>query len=120
MNGKLTRILMEHKDVSRIGIAIVLILTNLYLAPSDLRVRLGEHTISSSMSSYATEHRVDKIVIHEDYDVDSKSRDKMMTYFTGDIALVRLDSHADISKYTPACLPTANENFFGKFAVVTG
>merc|ERR1719411_2417153 len=32
---------------------------------SDLRVRLGEHTISSSISSYATEHRVDRIVIHE-------------------------------------------------------
>ena len=85
-----------------------------------MRVRLGEHTISSSISSYATEHRVDRIVIHEDYDVSSSTKDDTLVYFTGDIALVRLDSHADISKYTPACLPTANENYFGKFAVVTG
>ena len=43
-----------------------------------------------------------------------------MVYFTGDIALVRLDSHADISKYTPACLPTDGQSFFRKFAVITG
>jgi len=87
---------------------------------SDLRVRLGEHTISSSISSYATEHRVDRIVIHEDYDVSSSTKNDMLVYFTGDIALLRLDSHADISKYTPACLPADSESFFGKFGVLTG
>lgn len=87
---------------------------------SDLRVRLGEHTISSSISSYAIEHRVDRIVIHEDYDVSSSTKDDTLVYFTGDIALVRLDSHADISKYTPACLPKDSESFFGKFGVLTG
>merc|ERR1712112_241964 len=40
--------------------------------------------------------------------------------FAGDVGLLRLDKHADISKYTPACLPADSQDFFGKFAVITG
>merc|ERR1712025_1388729 len=91
---------------------------------SDLKVRLGEHTISSSsISSYADEHSVDKIVVHEDFKSDvvgSLTIGETKSFFKSDIALVRLDNHADISKYTPACLPTDSQSLFGKFAVITG
>jgi len=92
---------------------------------SDLKVRLGEHTISSSSkSSYAEEHSVDKIVVHKDFTTEvvdgSMSLAQTLYYFKSDIALVRLDNHADISKYTPACLPTDSQSLFGKFAVITG
>merc|ERR1712112_469620 len=62
---------------------------------SDLKVRLGEHTISSSsISSYADEYSVDKIVVHEDFKSDvvgSLTIGETKSFFKSDIALVRLD-----------------------------
>ena len=64
------------------------------------------------------------IVVHKDFTTDvvdgSLDIDDTKAYFKSDIALVRLDNHADISKYTPACLPTDSQSLFGKFAVITG
>jgi hypothetical protein len=37
-----------------------------------------------------------------------------------DIALVKLSSKADISIFTPVCLPTSGEDFTGEVATLTG
>lgn len=39
---------------------------------------------------------------------------------SNDIAMVRLAEEADISVYTPACLPDTNEDFTGQMALLTG
>merc|ERR1712126_599778 len=87
---------------------------------SHLKVVLGAHTLqASAMSSYANDYSVDRIVVPTNYGKSTTWALKEVD-FLGDIGLLRLATHADISKYTPACLPSDTQDFFGKFAVITG
>jgi len=87
---------------------------------SHLKVILGAHTLqASAMSSYANDYSVDRIVVPTNFDKSTTWTLKEVD-FLGDIGLLRLATHADISKYTPACLPSDSQDFFGKFAVITG
>ena len=40
--------------------------------------------------------------------------------YSNDIALVRLAEAADLSVYSPACLPTSNQDFTGRLSTVAG
>lgn len=70
-------------------------------------VRLGEHTISnegkdckgSDCADLPVDRNIEKIIVHEEYDANSKSQ-------LNDIALVRLDRNVSWSHYVqPICLP---------------
>ena len=78
-----------------------------------MEVRLGEHRRSLNSDSTLT----------KDFDVDfwllhpSHGSPKM---HSNDIALVRLAEEADISVYTPACLPPPNWLFTDQMGLLTG
>ena len=55
---------------------------------------------------------MDLIVTHPDYNTPRR--------FSNDIALVRLAEEADLSVYTPACLPDSDQDFTGQLATVAG
>ena len=58
------------------------------------------------------EFQVDLIVRAPDYNNPSK--------FSNDIALLRLTEEADLTVYTPLCLPAHNQTFTGRQSIVTG
>ena len=55
---------------------------------------------------------VDLIVLHPDYNTPK--------WISNDIALVRLAEDADLSVYTPACLPDTDQDFTGQLATLAG
>ena len=78
-----------------------------------LEIRLGEHTRSTTSDSLITkDFNVDYILKHPSYGSPAAE--------SNDIALIRLAEEADISVYTPACLPATNEDFTGQKALLTG
>ena len=78
-----------------------------------LEIRLGEHSRYTVDETLITkDFSVDLIIKHPKYNRPKTS--------SNDIALVRLTEDADISIYTPACLPQEDEDFTGKFALLTG
>ena len=78
-----------------------------------LELRLGEHRRSTTSDSLITkDFNVDYILKHPSYGSPSTH--------SNDIALIRLAEEADISVYTPACLPATNEDFTGQKALLTG
>ena len=58
---------------------------------------------------------IEDIIIHNEYRIKAEDQDTM-----NDIALLKLKSRADLSKYTPACLPESNRNFDDRIAWVYG
>ena len=60
--------------------------------------------------------KVKKLILHPDYDWD----DGPTLY--NDVSILYLDQEVDLSTYTPACLPKANDftAFNGKMALVVG
>jgi len=84
-----------------------------------LSVVIEEHTINSgyyiSDDDYFDDIRknleVERIIMHEDYDWNTKEHD---------IALVKLTEPLDLSVYTPACLPDRGADFTGETAWVYG
>ena len=82
-------------------------------APNETAWMLGEHDTWDFSESKLGEKRfnVDKIVVHPKWD-------SMTT--KNDIALMRLSSKADLTKYTPACLAKTGDSFVGKTAWVYG
>jgi len=80
---------------------------------SSLEIRLGEHRRSVTSDSIITkDFSVDYILKHPSYGSPQSQ--------SNDIALVRLAEEADISVFTPACLPDTNQDFTGKMALLTG
>jgi len=78
-----------------------------------LEIRLGEHQRDTINETLVTkDFNVDQIVLHPDYN-SPKS-------ISNDIALVRLAEDADLSVYTPACLPDTDEDFSGQLATLAG
>ena len=73
------------------------------LLKDELEIRLGETRVTKDFN-------VDLIVVHPEYSKHTRN----------DIALVRLAEDADLSVYTPACLPTTNQDFTGQLATVAG
>ena len=78
-----------------------------------LEIRLGEHDRSTSSETSITKNfAVNMMIKHPSYN-DRTSEN--------DIALVRLSTRADLSTYTPVCLPEAGqENFIGKLSTLIG
>ena len=77
-----------------------------------MEIRLGEHIRYTNEESIITkDFNVDYILKHPSYGSPQ---------YSNDIALVRLAEEADISVYTPACLPDTNEDFTGQMALLTG
>jgi len=80
---------------------------------SNLEVRLGEHSLGVTSETLLTkEFNVDYILKHPSYNSPRSS--------SNDIALLRLAEDVDISVYTPACLPTLNQDFTGQSSLLTG
>ena len=66
---------------------------------------LGEHDVDTrTETSITRSYNVDLIVLHPKHD----------------IAMVRLSEPADISIYTPVCLPRHHQDFTGQEATLTG
>ena len=65
---------------------------------------------------------IDETMITKDFDVD------LIVNYPGydlirannDISLVRLAETADLTIYTPICLPETNQDFTGQLATLTG
>ena len=77
-----------------------------------LEVRLGEHSLNTLDESLITKNfDVELIEIHPNY---------TNQLLTNDIALLRLAEPADISIYTPVCLPIQDQDFTGQLATVVG
>ena len=78
-----------------------------------MEIRLGEHQRNITDETLITkEFNVDLIVTHPEY---------YQPYnVSNDIALVRLAEEADLSVYTPACLPDSDQDFTGQLATVAG
>jgi len=77
-----------------------------------LEVRLGEHDrFSTEETSISKTFLVVMMIKHPDYN-DRTSEN--------DIGLVKLTSPADISLYTPVCLPQTGSDFTGQTATLTG
>jgi len=73
--------------------------------PSYWEVALGEHDVETrAETSITRSYNVDLIVLHPKHD----------------IAMVRLSEPADISIYTPVCLPRHHQDFTGQEATLTG
>merc|ERR1711936_268612 len=73
--------------------------------PSYWEVALGEHDVETrAETSITRSYNVDLIVLHPKHD----------------IAMVRLSEPADISIYTPVCLPRQHQDFTGQEATLTG
>lgn len=78
-----------------------------------LEIRLGEHQLNTIDETLITkDFKVDLIVLHADYHNPRR--------YSNDIALVRLAEEADLSVYTPVCLPTTDQDFTGQLATVAG
>merc|ERR1719228_987958 len=80
---------------------------------NNLEIRLGEHQRNT----------VDETLIERDFDVGLivKHYNYNIPYGnSNDIALVRLASPADLSVYTPVCLPYHNQDFTGQTSTVAG
>ena len=58
---------------------------------------------------------IEDIIIHNEYRIKAEDQDTM-----NDIALLKLKSRVDLSKYTPACLPESNRTFDDRIAWVYG
>ena len=78
-----------------------------------LEVRLGEHQLNTiGETLIVKDFNVDLIVKHPRYNSPSQN--------SNDIALVRLSEAADLSVYTPVCLPAGGQDFTGRRAVIAG
>merc|ERR1712066_431964 len=78
-----------------------------------LEVRLGEHRLDTfDETLIVKDFNVDLIVNAPDYNSPSIN--------SNDISLVRLASPADLSVYTPVCLPSHLQDFTGLNSTVTG
>lgn len=84
--------------------------------PTDFKIRLGEHDLSSTGEGSLTELTLDvaSYTIHENYD-NAIVRDN-------DITVIELAQEVDITTYTPACLAKTSDSttFDGKNAWVYG
>ena len=83
------------------------------LSPGTLEIRLGEHQLNT----------IDETLIVKDFNVDlivkaPNYNNPVST--SNDIALVRLSEEADLTKYTPVCLPSHNQDFTGQQSTVAG
>ena len=85
-----------------------------------IQVTIGEHNTEKKGEGSLNERKltVRKLIIHPDFDYD---RETGSTLFN-DISILYLDQEVDLSTYTPACLPKANDftSFNGKMALVVG
>jgi len=81
---------------------------------ANLQIRLGEHSRNVIEESLLTkDFGVNFILKHPQYNIPKPS--------SNDIALVRLTGEgADISIYTPACLPASGQDFTGQSSLLTG
>ena len=78
----------------------------------ELEVRLGEHDrFSEGETTISKTYRVVMMIKHPSYN-DGTSEN--------DMGLVKLATPADISIYTPACLPTTGSDFTGQTTTLAG
>ena len=78
-----------------------------------MEIRLGEHQLNTQDETLITkDFNVDRIVVHPDYNSPSR--------YSNDIALLRLSEDADLSVYTPACLPATDQDYTGQLSTVAG
>merc|ERR1712243_248065 len=83
------------------------------LKPSEQVWVLGEHDWFDTSETKIPTNRfpVEKVLVHPKWDsLNTKN----------DIALIKLKTSADLTKYTPACLANTGDNFVGKTAWVYG
>ena len=80
---------------------------------SQIRVVLGEHDINQSGEETIPRIvvGVSQIIRHPDYSAITSAND---------IALIKISTRADLSIYTPACLPQNGASFVGMTAWVYG
>jgi len=78
-----------------------------------LEIRLGEHQLNTiDETLIVKDFNVDQIVKAASYDYPARS--------SNDIALVRLAEAADLTVYTPVCLPVDQQDFTGLLSTVAG
>jgi len=83
------------------------------IRPGQLTIRLGEHQWNIKDETMITkDFDIDLIMMAPNYDSPYNN--------SNDIALIRLASHADISIYTPICLPSHLQDFTGQTSTVAG
>jgi len=91
--------------------------TGVVTEAASIIVTLGEHdTVSTTETSITKDFSVTKVIAHENYVYDSTASEGLKN----DIALLELKTAADLSVYTPVCLPTAGTDYTGKKAWVYG
>merc|ERR1711970_364596 len=85
------------------------------LAAAAITMVLGEHDLQSESESLIPRKDVSvtTVIKHPDYGQKQNS-------LINDIALLKLSEEVDMNVYTPACLPSASDNFEGKKAWVYG
>ena len=84
-----------------------------YFRPGTLEIRLGEHQLNTiDETLIVKDFNVDQIVKAASYDYPARS--------SNDIALVRLAEAADLTVYTPVCLPVDQQDFTGFLSTVAG
>ena len=84
-----------------------------FFSEDSLEIRLGEHQLNTEDETLITrDFNVDLIVVAPDYQTPAG--------MSNDIALVRLAEDADLSVYTPACLPDIDRDFTGQPSTVAG
>jgi secreted trypsin-like serine protease len=84
--------------------------------PKQVVAWVGKHNLLDNQEEDAKAHRVNDIMIHEDWDFDSNS-------FDGDLALLLLDEKVDFSnRYTVGvvCLPPSSSNPFIGNGTISG
>jgi secreted trypsin-like serine protease len=87
---------------------------NVLQAASDYTVTLGDYVQSNAAASpLRKEFRVTQIIFNSKYTSVSAA-------FENDIALMKLSTPADLTVYTPVCLPTQGESFTGKTSFIYG
>merc|ERR1712055_611150 len=91
--------------------------TGVVAQAASIVVTMGEHdTVSTTETSKTKDFSVTKVIVHENYVYNSTLPEALKN----DIALLELTTAADLSVYTPVCLPTAATDYTGKKAWVYG
>jgi secreted trypsin-like serine protease len=84
--------------------------------PKQVVAWVGKHNLMDDDEEYARDHRVNDIIVHEDWDFDSSS-------FDADVALLLLDEKVDLSRkhfVGVICLPPSSSEAYIENGTLSG